>query len=58
MAGSSWRIVKIPSGQSLLDVKSALPYPVDIVMYLGGADECHPRHVHAWRAYVVFLEER
>jgi len=32
----------------LLDFKSALTFPVNIVMYLGGTEERHPRHVHAW----------
>ena len=57
MEGSSW-IIQKNAVQSLLDFKSALPSLITIVMYLGGAEERHPRHVPARGAYVVFMEGR
>ena len=42
--------------QTLLDFKSALPSPVNIVMYLGGTEERHPIDVLARGACVVLIE--
>ena len=42
--------------KALLVFKSALPSPVNIVMYLGGAEGRHPIHVLAMGACVVFMK--
>ena len=43
---------------ALLDFKRALPSPVNIMMYLGGAEERHPRYVSASGACVICMEGR
>ena len=42
--------------QTLLDFHSALPFPVNIVMYLRGAEGRHSKHVLARGICVVFME--
>jgi hypothetical protein len=44
--------------QALLDFKSALPSSINIVLYLGEAEERHTGNVPARGTRVVFLEGR